>query len=134
MTATHFRLATEIPWFPIPFGKLRQVVMPADTGSRQLVLLEGVIRPGEGHDFHMHPQQEEVIYVVSGQIEQWIGKDKRVLGPGDAVHVPPTTVHGAFNTGTTEARLLAIFGPVIGDGFDTVDMAAESPWKDLRRA
>ena len=91
------------------------------------------IVPGEGHDFHLHPQQEEVIYVVSGQIEQWIGELKRVLGPGDAVHVPLATVHGAFTTGDTEAMLLAIFGPVVGYGFETVEMAAESPWKDLRR-
>jgi quercetin dioxygenase-like cupin family protein len=133
MTVTHFRLASEIPWIPIPFGKLRQIVMPADTGARNLIILEGVVRPGEGHDFHQHPRQEEVIYVKSGRIEQWIGQEMRVLEPGDAVVVPPGTVHASFNAGSTEATLLAIFGPAIGEGFETIEMAAESPWKDLRR-
>ena len=58
----------------------------------------------------------------------------RMLEPGDAVCLAPATVHASFNAGRTEASILAIFGPAIGDGFETIDMAAESPWKDLRRA
>jgi quercetin dioxygenase-like cupin family protein len=134
MTSHEFRLATEIPMVPVPFGSIRQIVIPATTGARNLVILEGIIQPGQGHDFHQHPRQEEVIYVKSGSIEQWVGKQKRILGPGDAVLIPPGTVHASFNAGSSDAALLAIFGPAIGDGFETVEMAEESPWRELRRS
>jgi quercetin dioxygenase-like cupin family protein len=133
MTSHEFRLAAEIPMMPVPFGSIRQIVVPATTGARNLVILEGIVQPGQGHDFHQHPHQEEVIYVKSGSIEQWVGKQKRILAPGDAVHIPPGTVHASFNAGSSDAALLAIFGPAIGDGFETVEMAEESPWRELRR-
>ena len=132
MNKGHFRIRSEIEPHPIPFGTLRWICQPAATGARQLTVLEGEIRPGEGHAFHMHPNQEEMIYILSGTIEQWIGKEKRMLGAGDAVFCPPGVVHASFNAGKDAARLLAIFGPCIGDGFETTDVAAESPWKDLR--
>jgi hypothetical protein len=41
-------------------------------------------------------------------------------------------VHASFNAGDDEAKVLAIFGPCIGDGFEMTDMADEAPWKTLR--
>ncbi|MXQ10463.1 hypothetical protein GR328_03110 [Microvirga makkahensis] len=38
-------------------------------------------------------------------------REKRILGPGAGVFVPPRVVHGAFNTGKDEARVLPILGP-----------------------
>jgi quercetin dioxygenase-like cupin family protein len=132
MTA-QFRLLSGIPVIPVPFGNIREIAGPASAGVRGLFILEGVIRPGQCHDFHMHPRQEEVIYVKSGQIEQWIGEEKRILGAGDAAYVPPGIVHGAFNDGNTDAILIAIFGPAVGDGAENVDMSQEAPWNTLRR-
>jgi quercetin dioxygenase-like cupin family protein len=97
-----------------------------------LAIVEGSLIPGKGHNFHKHPHQEEVLFVVSGRIEQWIDREKRVLGPGDSAFLPPGVVHASFNVGTDEAKVIAIFGPCIGDGFEMTDMAGEVPWKNLR--
>lgn len=132
MTA-QFRLAKAIPVFPLPFGHIREIAGPASAGARNLFILEGVIRPGQCHDFHMHPRQEEVIYVKSGEIEQWVGEEKRILGPGDAVYVPPGIVHGAFNDGNADAVLIAMFGPAAGEGAENVDMSQQAPWNTMRR-
>ena len=43
------------------------------------------------------------------------------------------TVHASFNVGDGEAKILAIFGPAVGDGFETVDVSAEAPWNAMRR-
>jgi quercetin dioxygenase-like cupin family protein len=81
----------------------------------------------------MHPDQEEVLYVVFGRFEQWVDREMRILGPGDSAFVPPGVVHASFPVGDTPAQLLAIFGPCVGDrGFTTVEMANESPWSGLR--
>ena len=50
--------------------------------------VEGTFFPGKGHDFHRHPGQEEVIYVLEGTIEQWVESESRTLTAGDAVVIP----------------------------------------------
>ncbi|MCP4305259.1 MAG: cupin domain-containing protein, partial [bacterium] len=80
-----------------------------------------------------HPDQEEVIYVVSGTVEQWVDREKRILGPGDSAHIPADMVHASFNVGDDEAKVTAILGPCVGEnGYELVDVADEAPWKTLR--
>ena len=60
--------------------------------------------------------------------------DAQLLGPGDAAFIPPGVVHASFNAGTNEAHVVAILGPCIGvNGYVSVEVAGEAPWKDLRR-
>jgi quercetin dioxygenase-like cupin family protein len=134
MGSAQFIIADDIETMAVPFGSVRRLVHPGGMQAEQLVILEGSVKPGQGHDFHKHPGQEEVIYVLSGKIEQWLEKEKRILGPGDSVFIPAGVVHASFNAGTDDARILAIFGPSVGEGFETIEMADTSPWKDLRAA
>src|SRR5690625_6972474 len=39
---------------------------PDITGSEDLIVVQVEVGPGEGHPFHMHPDMDEVIYIVSG--------------------------------------------------------------------
>jgi quercetin dioxygenase-like cupin family protein len=64
-----------------------------------------------------------VIFVVDGRIELWIDKEKRILGPGDSAFIPPGVVHASFNAGDNEAKVMPIFGPCVGDGFEMIDVA-----------
>jgi hypothetical protein len=41
-------------------------------------------------------------------------------------------VHGICNDGDAPARVLASFGPAVGDGFETVDRSGDEPWRSLR--
>jgi mannose-6-phosphate isomerase-like protein (cupin superfamily) len=53
--------------------------------------------------------------------------------PRDCVFVPPGVVHGAFNAGQDEARVLPILGPSVGGmGIEIVDGSGEAPWNTLR--
>ena len=115
----------------VGIATLRWMCHPASTGARQLTVAEAT-SAGRGHSFHRHPDQEETIYVVSGRVEQWIERERRILDPGDAAFMPPGTVHASFNASDGDARLLAIFGPSAGGGFDTIEMAGEAPWSTLR--
>lgn len=118
----------------LDWGKLRWMSSPPATGAKDLTVIEVNITPGKGHDFHKHPDQEEVIYVIAGQVEQWLAEEMRILGPGDSVFIGADVVHASFNVGDTDAKLLAILGPCIGDeGYELVDVAQEAPWKDLRK-
>jgi quercetin dioxygenase-like cupin family protein len=115
------------------WGRVGNVCVPANAGAKQLTILEARLLPGKGHDFHKHPDQEEALHVLQGEVEQWVDREKRLLKPGDTAFVPANMVHASFNVGQGEARILAIFGPSIGDaGFEAVDMTQVAPWKGLR--
>jgi quercetin dioxygenase-like cupin family protein len=74
-----------------------------------------------------------VVFVIAGKVEQWVENEKRLLSFGDAAFIPAGMVHASFNAGEGDARLVAIFGPSIGDGFETIDNSGEAKWKELRK-
>ena len=129
-----FTLNKETEYASLDWGRIGVLCSPGSAGARQLTILDGKLLPGKGHDFHKHAEQEEVILVISGSIEQWIDKEKRVLGPGDSVFIPPNVVHGSFNVSDRESNIVAIFGPSVGEnGFEMIDMSGEAPWNSLRQ-
>lgn len=119
----------------LDWGDLGWVVNPSTAPDANLTVLDVTIQPGQGHDFHRHPRQEEVIHVLSGTIEQWVERDRRDLGPGDSVHVPTGTVHASFVAPDADgpAHLLVVLTPSVDDaGYEAVEVADEQPWSDLR--
>src|SRR4029453_12858676 len=72
----------------LDWGGLAWLSRPQTPGAKALGVIEVALAPGGGHSFHKHPRQEEVIYVVSGSIEQWLEGERRTLGPGDSIFIP----------------------------------------------
>jgi len=107
---------------------------PGGTGAKQLVLLDVSLEPGQGHAFHRHPGQEEMIIVKFGEVEQWLEEEAATLGPGDSVFIDPDLVHATFNDGGETAHLQVVLGPAIDSeiGYGLVDVSGETPWSSLR--
>lgn len=117
----------------LEWGEIGWVSRPSTTGAEALSVLEVTLLPGMGHNFHRHPGQEEVIYVIAGQVEQWLEQEHKLLGPGDSVFIGADVVHASFNVGDEPARVLAILGPCAGeDGYVTVEVGDQPPWNTLR--
>jgi quercetin dioxygenase-like cupin family protein len=132
--AGQFVVRSDVEPEALDWGQLRWLSNPAVTGARDLTVINVTLAPGKGHDFHHHPDQEEVIYVVSGEVEQWVDREKRVLGAGDSAFLPAGVVHASFNVGNFEANIVAILGPCVGEkGYEVVEVAGEAPWKDMRK-
>ena len=125
--------ASDAPREEFDWGRFNWISRPGDTGAEQLVVTSVDILPGQGHNFHLHPDQEEVIYVIEGTCEQWLEEEKRLLGPGDAIFIPKNTVHASFNATDGNLKALAILSPAVGaDGYELVDVSGEAPWNTLR--
>jgi quercetin dioxygenase-like cupin family protein len=88
---------------------------------------------GRSHPFHTHPTREEIIYVLSGRAEQWIGPDHRVLGPGEMVLIPKGEVHGTYNPFRERLVFLAILAPSQAPEPGIVDVSKDEPWTSLRQ-
>ena len=59
-------------------------------------------------------------------------RERRLLGPGDAAHIPVNVVHGTYNAGPTTLVFLAILSPAVFTGPALVDVSGEAPWATLR--
>jgi quercetin dioxygenase-like cupin family protein len=105
---------------------------PEITHAENLQVCRAVLPPGEGHHFHHHPELEEVIYVIEGHIEQWVGQEHRTLHPGEAAHMGPGVVHATFNDTDQDAVILAILSPGSQSGPFMIDVSQEAPWSSLR--
>jgi quercetin dioxygenase-like cupin family protein len=107
---------------------------PANTGSKQLVVMDVTLEPGEGHAFHRHDGQEEMIIVKQGEITQYIERDSTSLASGDSVFLEESVVHASFNDGDQTAHLQVVIGPSLGGetGYGLEDVSGEEPWASLR--
>ena len=125
--------SSDVERISLDWGVLGWLSRPVTTGARNLTVIEVMLTPGHGHNFHKHPDQEEVIVVVEGEVEQWLEREKRVLLPGEAVFMGAGVVHASFNVSLAPAKLLAILGPCVGEGgYVSVEMGEEEPYKSLR--
>jgi quercetin dioxygenase-like cupin family protein len=133
MARGKFVIAREVKLEQNDWGRLGWLSNPPNTGAEHLTVIDVNLAPGKGHNFHKHPDQEEVILVVAGKVEQWVDREKRILGPGDSAFIPGGVVHASFNVGDSDAKIVAILGPCIGAiGYEMVDVAGEAPWSTLR--
>lgn len=107
---------------------------PDIVNNEHLMMVRANMEPGKDHPFHSHPTREEVIYIISGKAEQWVGKQKRILNPGEMAFIPMGEVHGTWNPFDEKLVFLAILSPAKADEPGLVDHSQEEPWKSLRTA
>ncbi len=88
-----------------PLEKWRDGVMTrmrtsALNGGRQLCIFDQYCDPGLGAPTHVHAV-EEVLEVIDGNAEIWIGEEKAIVRPNQSVLVPAGFRHGFRNVLTT---------------------------------
>jgi quercetin dioxygenase-like cupin family protein len=133
-----------IPWQFLTYAQTEVEQLPGRTHhwytrpntsqTDSLVFVRAQLAPGASHQFHKHPEMDEIIYVLSGEVEQWYQREKRILKSGDVIYIPKGVVHGTYNTGSSEADFLAILTPAKISGPVTVEVAEQEPWVTLRQS
>ena len=104
---THL-VASDARQISLPWCHVEEFVTPANAGSDDLYLCRATFPPGEAHLFHYHPGREEIIYVLEGQAEQWVGETKRIMRAGEMALIPAGLPHMTFNPGPDTLKFLAI--------------------------
>jgi len=107
---------------------------PNDEHAR---LVRANMDPLHCHPFHYHPHREEIIYVLYGRAEQWVGHKYRILSAGEMAHIPAGTVHATYNPHAEPLVFLALLSPAkLPDDLaivpDPFDVSTEEPWASLR--
>lgn len=93
------------------------MLVSAVNGSSQLCIFEQFCEPGLGAPTHQH-SVEEVLTVVDGEAEIWLGDDTLSVRGGQSVLVPAGHWHGFKNVGETMLHVRAtIAAPVFEAGY-----------------
>jgi quercetin dioxygenase-like cupin family protein len=98
-------------WRP---GVLTRMRVSAETGAAQLSVFEQWCDPGCGAPTHLHTV-EEVLTVLAGSVEIWLGEDRATLTAGQSVIVPAGQRHGFRNIGRTTLHMEAILAAPMFD-------------------
>ena len=73
-------------------------------------LAEATLAPGQSTQRHYHRDAEEIYYVVEGSGEMELEGDRREIGVGDAVLIPPGAWH-EITAGEAGCRFLCCCAP-----------------------
>jgi quercetin dioxygenase-like cupin family protein len=101
--------------------------------NKDLMMVRANMEAGDSHPFHTHPTREEIIYILSGRAEQWIGKEHRILSAGEMVFIPKGEVHGTYNPFRERLVFLAILSPANAAEPGIVDVSTQEPWESIRQ-
>lgn len=82
-----------------------------------------VAEPGEKlpWGYHYHPDHEEVLHVLAGELGVETADGERHVGPGEVLFVPPNHPQKAVAVGDEPARVIAVGAPKASDGATIVE-------------
>ncbi|MEU9058347.1 cupin domain-containing protein [Streptomyces sp. NPDC048430] len=81
----------------------------ADLGTVSMDFLE--ILPGAVRTPVVHDDGEEILYILSGELEMHLGDDKFPVTRGDVIPVPRHVPHGSINRSEAVVHMLAVNSP-----------------------
>lgn len=120
--------AAEVPWRP---GYRRFTLAGTPQGVACSASLS-VVEPGAGAPTHFHHAVDEVIVVLDGELDMWIGEERRRVGPDHTVSLPAGVPHGFVAVGSKPARII-VFLPQSGEAAATTYLDGGPPLAAERR-
>jgi quercetin dioxygenase-like cupin family protein len=82
----------------------------ADETQGMLGIMEDVLERGKTTPLHMHPESDEVVYVLEGEVLIHADGNPRTVGKGSVIFNPRGVPH-AFLVTSERARILSIMTP-----------------------
>jgi len=98
------------------FGDTYTVKLSAEHTNGSLSLMEASVPPGGGPIPHTHAHEDEIFYLLSGEMEFLRGDQIFIAGPGDVVFIPRTLPHRFRNVGIRAATMLFLYTPGGAEG------------------
>jgi quercetin dioxygenase-like cupin family protein len=97
----------ESRWF---LGALTTIKASGETTGGRVAVTENWARRGHGSPLHVHHNEDEWFYVLSGELTFWVGGETVTAGAGSFVYGPRDVPH-TFTVSSDEARFLLVVEP-----------------------
>ena len=94
----------------IKFIGITHKLTPGQTNSGYY-LFAFEFEPESGNDLHIHSNEDEVVYVIEGEIEIRLGYQTLRAEKGGIAHLPKGIPHGLYNPLKTISKYLAMAIP-----------------------
>jgi len=91
------------------FGSVQWAVRDGDPEGAEQTIGLATFDGGKGNVEHVHPNCEEVVYVLDGEVQHTLGDQSTRLRAGDLIVVPRGVPHRLFNDGPAAARAYIVF-------------------------
>jgi quercetin dioxygenase-like cupin family protein len=108
-------------------GGLTTFLVKSDETDSRFLLLEARTVPGAEPPPHLHYDQDEVFYILEGEIEVYCMGQVWIAKPGEVVFLPRNQAHAFYFL--SPLRMLAFVQP--GRGLDGYFEAMSSPATDM---
>jgi mannose-6-phosphate isomerase-like protein (cupin superfamily) len=102
-------------------SEIRELLAHRNSCIRNQTLAEARLPPGASTTPHHHPVTEEIYYVLEGHGLMRVGDQRRPVGPGDAIAIPPGASHQITSTGPGVLKFLCCCAP----GYEHEDTVLE---------
>jgi mannose-6-phosphate isomerase-like protein (cupin superfamily) len=101
-----------VPAFTTKDGsEIRELLAHRNSCIARQSLAEARLPPGASTTPHYHPLTEEIYYILEGAGRMTIGNESRDVLPGDAIAIPPGTVHTIRTTSDVPLKFLCCCAP-----------------------
>lgn len=102
--------------FPLPGRDWRLCVGPENTSARNVTVGVATFPQGSAPPGHVHPGEEEVVYVLAGRGQLVTPEGSVDLEPGVSVYIPKGLHHATVSAGPGPLELISIFSPPVVPG------------------
>ncbi len=92
-------------------SEIRELLAYRNSAIRRQSLAEARLAPGRSTQAHRHLVTEEIYYILEGRGEMRLDGETRLVGPGDAIAIPPGSIHQIANVGTSVLKFLCCCVP-----------------------
>jgi mannose-6-phosphate isomerase-like protein (cupin superfamily) len=90
---------------------IREIMAPRNSSIERQSLAEAVMPAGKATAEHYHAKSEEIYFILSGVGEIRVNGVSSPVRAGDAVALPPGSVHKIWNRGDSDLVFLCICVP-----------------------
>lgn len=97
-------------WSKMDWQRVRAGVERKTFSSENATVSLNRLQPGHVPRPHSHPH-EQIVYIISGQMDFHVGEEVHRLGPGGLMTIPPNVVHHGEVIGSEETLNLDVFTP-----------------------
>jgi mannose-6-phosphate isomerase-like protein (cupin superfamily) len=92
-------------------SEIRELMAHRNSCIQNQTLAEARLPAGGCTTPHRHQKTEEIYYILEGQGEMTIADESRLVGPGDAIAIPPGASHQIANRGPQTLKFLCCCAP-----------------------
>lgn len=108
---------SEVEAKKLPGRDHKMIVSPWHFGPSEHMCFGVADFPANSHaPMHVHPDEEEIIYVLTGHGEIYFDGVPEPVEPGSVAYAPPGVAHSINNQSNETMRIAYVFSPPVQQG------------------